>query len=66
MKTIILPVDNMFSLPTKEKILLYKSHFETDKYIFVFRCIECKKHYNNLFDARYCLHPKYYNIKCKL
>ena len=36
------------------------------KYIFVFMCIECKNHYNNLFDARYCLHPKYYNIKCKL
>jgi hypothetical protein len=66
METIILPVDTMFSLPTRENIILYKSDFETDKYNFIFICIECKTEYNNLFDARYCLHPKFYNIKSKL
>lgn len=66
METIILPVTNMFSLPIKETIFLYKSEFETDKYNFVFICIECKHEYNNLFDARYCLHPKFYNIRAKL
>jgi len=66
METIILPVDNMFSLPIKESIILYKSEFETDKYNFIFICVECKYEYKNLFDARYCLHPKFYNIKAKL
>jgi len=66
METIILPIDSLFSLPSREKIILYKTEFETDKYNFIFMCKECKKEYNNLFDARYCLHPKYYNIKAKL
>jgi hypothetical protein len=66
MKTIILHVDNLFTLPNKKTILLYKRKFEIGAYVFLFMCKECEHQYNNLFDAQYCLHPKYYNIKSKL
>ena len=65
METIILPVDNTHKPPSKKDLYL-KQLFETDKYNFVFMCKDCKFTYNNLFDARYCLHPKFYNIKSKL
>ena len=53
MKTIILPINNSFNLPIKKKILLYKCEFETDKYNFMFMCIECKYVYTNLFHFIY-------------
>lgn len=64
METIILPVDNTHKPPSKKDLYL-KQLFETDKYNFVFMCKDCKFTYNNLFDAKYCLHPEYY-IKSKL
>ena len=64
---IILPVDNIFFIPSKKKIELLRQEFETDKYNFIFMCKECKKKYKDLFNASVCLHPQYYNnIKSNL
>jgi hypothetical protein len=65
MQTIILPVENLYRPPTKKEYIQLSNELTSSEYIITFQCRDCKYIYTNLFEAKFCLHPLYYQTKIK-